>query len=80
MNDGNSVRSTRYPLKTPSRRANASDASIASQTFQPNSTLSNAKMMPHAPIAEPIDRSNSPPIISNATATARMPSWAATSR
>ena len=29
--------------------------------------------MPQAPIIEPIERSNSPPIISSATATARMP-------
>ena len=30
--------------------------------------------MPQAPMVEPIDRSNSPPIISSATATARIPS------
>ncbi len=80
MNDGSRCAARGYPLKTPNRRAKASDASIASQMFQPYSTLSSAKIMPQAPIIEPIERSNSPPIISSATATARMPSWAATSR
>ena len=37
-------------------------------------------MMPAKPIIEPIERSNSPAIISSATAAARMPSWAETSR
>ena len=37
-------------------------------------------MITAAPIIEPIDRSNSPPIISIAAATAMMPSWAETSR
>ena len=36
--------------------------------------------MPDAPIIEPIDRSNSPPIISRQTAIARMPSSADTCR
>ena len=43
MNDGNSVRTTTYPLKTPIRSAKTSDASIPSQKFHPSSTLSNAK-------------------------------------
>ena len=36
--------------------------------------------MPAAPITEPTDRSNSPAIMSSATADATMPTWAATSR
>ena len=36
--------------------------------------------MPAAPTMEPTDRSNSPAIMSNAAATARMPNWAETSR
>ncbi len=36
--------------------------------------------MPKAPVAAPEDRSNSPPIINRATATAMMPSVEATSR
>ena len=39
-----------------------------------------AMMTPAKPIIEPIERSNSPAIISSATAAARMPSWAETSR
>ncbi len=52
---------------------------MAAHTGQPYSATGMAMTMPAAPIIEPIDRSNSPPIISSAAATARMPSCAETS-
>ena len=58
--------------------ANASR--MHSQSGQPHCTAGIAMITPAAPIIEPIDRSNSPPIISIAAATAMMPSWAETSR
>ena len=51
-----------------------------SQSGQPHCTAGIAMITPAAPIIEPIERSNSPPIISIEAATAMMPSWAETSR
>ena len=51
-----------------------------SQSGQPQCTAGIAMIIPAAPIIEPIERSNSPPIISIEAATAMMPSWADTSR
>ena len=51
-----------------------------SQSGQPHCTAGIAMITPAAPIIEPIDRSNSPPIISIEAATAMIPSWADTSR
>jgi hypothetical protein len=53
---------------------------IDDQIGQPYLLDKIAMMTPAKAIIEPSDRSNSPPIISSATATARMPSWAETSR
>ncbi len=50
------------------------------QSGQPHCTAGMAMTMPAKPIIEPIDRSNSPAIISSATAAAMMPSCADTSR
>ena len=60
--------------------AMTSDSSMATGIGTPSSTASMAMTMPVRPIMEPIERSNSPPIISKATATARIPSSALTCR
>ena len=60
--------------------ATAKAAAIAGQMGQPLSVVRIAMVMPLAPMIEPMERSNSPPIMSSATATARMPSSALTSR
>ena len=46
----------------------------------PNSEVVIAMIIPAAPTIEPTERSNSPAIISSATGTPTMPTWAATSR
>src|SRR5919106_6081230 len=53
---------------------------MQSHTGQPYCTAGMAMMTPAAPIIEPIERSNSPPIISMQAATAMIPSCAETSR
>jgi hypothetical protein len=80
MNDGNPVRTTRSPLKTPSRVVSAIDVRIAAQIGQPISVTSKPMMIPANPTSDPTERSNSPAIISSATAVATIPTWAATSR
>ena len=80
MNDGNPVLITRYPLNNPDATAKTTTASSAAQRFQPYCTARIVINIPLAPMIEPTDRSNSPPIINSATATARMPNSAATSR
>ena len=64
----------------PMTSAKAKAASTASQTGQPNSPMPIATIMPAAPTIEPTLRSNSPAIISSATAEPTMPTCAATSR
>ena len=54
-------------------RAMASDSSIPSQMFMPTSTAKMPVNMPVVPVITPDDRSNSPPIISSATASAVRP-------
>jgi hypothetical protein len=80
MKEGRPVRSTSRPLIAPTLSANRSDTASAGQMFQLCSETSKATIIPLAPIIEPIERSNSPPIISRQTASERMPSSAATCR
>ena len=64
----------------PMTRANTRARMTPTQKFRPSWVAVSAAMMLLAPMMEPTERSNSPAIMSRATATARMPSWAATSR
>ncbi len=64
---------TMYPLAKPMASAMSSDRATASQNVMPNSTAKMAANMPVVPVITPDDRSNSPPIISNATARAVSP-------
>src|SRR3954469_9634390 len=59
--------------------AQASVTTIASPMFQPHSVASRPLIRPADPVMTPAERSNSPPIISSATATAGMPIVDATS-
>ncbi len=86
MKLGKPVRSTTVPLYQPSAMATTNDKGMAIQRLSPappsspTSLTSRIVTMPRAPVAAPDDRSNSPPIINIATATAMMPSVAETSR
>jgi hypothetical protein len=80
MNDGRPVRTTMTPLSTPRNVVAAIDIRIASQTGNPQIDTPMPMMMPANPTMEPTDRSNSPAIISSATAVPMIPTWAATSR
>ncbi len=80
MKLGRAVLITRRPLRNPMVNAKASDATMASHTFQPASEASIPIRRPADPVMAPADKSNSPPIISRATATAMMPSVDAGSR
>ena len=53
---------------------------IPSQTGSPYVVTQMPMTIPAKPMSEPTDRSNSPPIISSATAVPTIPTWAATSR
>ncbi len=82
MNDGSFVAITKAPLKNPIRSAKTSATRIAGHTLQPNpppedGVTSTMIVMPANPRIEPIERSNSPPIMSKATPTASIPSGAA---
>ena len=80
MNEGRPVRTTTMPLIQPTPAATAKARMMHSHKGQPQITAGMASTTPAAPIIEPTDRSNSPPIISSAAATAMMPSCADTSR
>ena len=86
MKLGSDVRSTSVPLNQPIASAKHSDSGTArcrlkpAPPSSPTSRLIRMTKMAVAPVIAPEDRSNSPPIISNATGTAMMPSSAATSR
>src|SRR5258708_38376247 len=56
------------PISTEKSRV----ATMAAQTSQPYCVVKMAINIPVAPTVEPTDRSNSPPIISSATGTARI--------
>ena len=80
------VFSTTVPLNHPTPRANASVRGMATQSESPappnspGGMTSKMTSIPVAPVMAPAERSNSPPIISRDTATAMIPSVAATSR
>ena len=80
MKEGSLVRTTSSPFSAPMMSEMISAIRIASHMFMPYWTESMAMIIPEEPIREPTERSNSPPIISRATATDRMPSSAAISR
>ncbi len=73
MKLGRPVFMTSTPLMKPTRRARPSDTRMAAQMLRPYSVVSTPTMSPVKPVMAPADRSNSPPIISSATATAMMP-------
>ena len=73
MKLGSPVRMTRMPLIAPIATARTSDATIDTHTFMSYSVIKMPVVRPVVPIIAPADRSNSPPIISIATATAMMP-------
>ena len=74
---GSPVLTTMYPLKKPIASATTSEMNSATKMFQPRLVTRIAVVRPVVPVTTPADRSNSPPIISSATATAMMPRVAA---
>src|SRR5205807_4533717 len=64
---------TSQPLSAPTASANSSEANSASQTLHPACTASSAVTSTVDAVITPADRSNSPPIINSAKATATMP-------
>ena len=82
MNDGSLVVTTSTPLKNPVARVISRATPIAGRIVHPNPPASTGVTsimiaIPPNPTSEPTDRSNSPAIISRATAIARIPSGAA---
>ena len=73
MKLGSPVFITRMPLIAPIPSASASETRIAAQMLRPYSVVSTPTTRPVKPVMAPADRSNSPPIMSSATATAMMP-------
>ncbi len=80
MNDGSPVRTTMKPFMTPRSVVSTSEMRIPAQTGRPYVVTQMPMTIPAKPMSEPIDRSNSPPIISSATAVPTIPTCAATSR
>ena len=70
---------TMTPLSTPMATAMTSDTSMATATGHPAWTENRAVNIPVVPTMTPDERSNSPPIINRATASADTPSSAAVS-
>ena len=79
MKLGSPVLMTIVPLMNPMQAANTNVSTIANQMFIPTSVARMPISRPAEPVITPDDRSNSPPIISSATATAMMPRVDATS-
>ena len=73
MKLGSRDTTTITPLSTPTATAIASETSIATATFHPAWTENKAVNIPVVPTMTPDERSNSPPIISRATASAETP-------
>jgi hypothetical protein len=73
MKLGSPVFMTRMPLIAPMARASTRDTRIAAQMLRPYSVVRTPTTSPVNPVMAPAERSNSPPIISSATATAMMP-------
>src|SRR5215470_3938184 len=78
MKLGSPVRTTRKPLTAPSAAQSAKVKSAATHSGQPQYSAGIASIMPAKPIIEPMERSNSPPIMRSAAPTAMMPRNAAT--
>ena len=77
MKDGRPDLMTMNPLIEPTIAAKAKVSGIARISGRPKLTVAAAKNRPANATIEPIDRSNSPPIIRSAAPMARMPSCAA---
>ena len=80
---GKPVLLTKNPFHQPTQPANKNAAGIQTQSEIPPSVkyfAINAIVTPLAPVITPAERSYSPPIINRETATAMMPSGAATSK
>ena len=80
MKLGSPERTTMNPLRKPMVRAMASAIAAAIQMLSPVWTLKIAANIPVVPVITPADRSNSPPIMSRATASAVRPYRADVSR
>ena len=80
MKEGSFVRITICPLMPPSRAANTKVSAMAAMSGSPDWTRRAPKMRPVKAIIDPIERSNSPPIMRRAAAIARIPSCAAGAR
>ena len=79
MKEGNPVVTTSHPLVNPMAAAKRNVRKMDGQTPMLYSVISRPAKRPDEPIMTPLDRSNSPPIISSATATAMIPYVEATS-
>ena len=80
MKEGSPVRTTAYPFRKPITRQSANVAAMAGHTGQPKWVVKSMIDIPAAPTIDPIERSNSPPIIRSATPTDRIPRGAAAFR
>src|SRR5262245_1221927 len=74
MKLGSPVLTTMTPLNAPINSATTRLAKIAAQMFQPYSVARIMTTSPVVAVITPAERSNSPPIMSSAMATAMMPS------
>ncbi len=74
IKEGSPVLITISPFAAPSMAANSNVSGIARMSGMPILTVNAPKSMPVKATIDPIDRSNSPPIISRAAAMPRMPS------
>ncbi len=79
MKLGSLVFWTMNPFRKPTAPAATSVRTIAGHTFRFSSVARMPIISPELPVMTPAERSNSPPIMSRATATAGMPSVEATS-
>ena len=79
MKEGSPVVTTNQPLVKPMAAAKRNVRKMDGQTPMLYSVISRPANRPDEPIMTPLERSNSPPIISSATAIAMMPYVEATS-
>lgn len=70
---GNPVRCSSQPLKAPTASEKTRARSTPTQTLSPRYHVACAAVSEDAVTATPVDRSNSPPIISMATKIAMIP-------
>ena len=73
MKLGSLVRTTSRPLAAPMMPAKISTMTIPTQTLTCCRVMSMPSSKPLVPVMTPADRSNSPPIMRSATATAMIP-------